>query len=87
MSPALGDSPQQGMAAPGMEEGLFSHLLGLVLLRVARLLAGAVGHRKQRGEGCQGGRDPPAEQHPDFRGVRGKVRPSFGSRNSSPHPN
>lgn len=54
MAPALGDRLQQGTVAPGTAwEGFFSHLLGLLLLGAAQVLAGAVGHRKQRDEGFQ----------------------------------
>lgn len=63
MSPALGDRPQQGTVAPGTgwEGFFFSHLLGLLLLGAAQVLAGAVGHRKQRGEGFQPSAAPGGE--------------------------
>lgn len=50
----LGTARSRGQWHWGMgEKDFFSHLLGLLLLGAAWLLAGAVGHRKQRGEGFQ----------------------------------
>lgn len=93
MSPALGDSPQQGTWHQGWggEGGGCSHLLGFVLLGAPRLLAGAVGHRRKRCEGFQPSAAPREDESlrpsttPIF-GVGGKVSLLFGSRSSSPTP-
>lgn len=88
----LGTASSRGQWHQGWGmRGLFSHLLGLVLLGAPRLLAGAVGHRKKRSEGFQPSAAPREDESlrpsttPIF-GVGGKVSLLFGSRSSSSTP-
>lgn len=74
MSPALGDSPQQGTWHQGWGGGGgCSHLLGFVLLGAPRLLAGAVGHRRKRCEGFQPSAAPREDES-----LRPSTTPIFG---------